>query len=132
MKIHTDTFTDVELWKASILDKLNIRGVTFTDIEYYTSVVDDIDDDGVAWRFMGRCYLGTEGQNSYEAPIVDAFIKSWMNCYHLILKLDGIYDQQTRSFPEAEEKAQGIITEIKALYEEKQNSTTLNHKEVSI
>jgi hypothetical protein len=129
MKIHTETFTDIELWKAAIIEKLSIRGVIFTDIEYYTSVVDDI-DDGVEWRFVGRYYQGTEGQNSYEAPILDAFIKGWMNCYHFILKLDGIYDQATRSFPVAEEKANGYITEIKALFDEKENSIT--HKEVSI
>ena len=131
MKIHTDTFTDVELWKASIAEDLNLRGVMFTDIEYYTSVVDDMDEDGIVWRFVGRYYQGTEGQNSYEAPILDAFVKSWMSCHHFILKLDGVYDQNTRSFPLAEEQAKLIIETIKVLFEEKE--TKASHKtEVSI
>ena len=39
MKIHTETIVDPVAWKAAILDKLNIRGVIYTSVEYYTCLI---------------------------------------------------------------------------------------------
>ena len=80
---------------------------------------------------MGRYHQATKETPTVLVPVVEAFVKSWMNCYSFIMPLFSDYDPETNSFPQAEEKAKQYITDIETLYDEKETKT--NHKtEVSI
>jgi hypothetical protein len=127
MKIYTETFTDAEQWRAAILDKLNIRGVSYTSVEYYVGRWFIMDGILIAARFPNQ---SIPFEND-RVPMLDAFVRGHFSCSHFLLKLNGELHVETNSFPQAEEAAKKYIADIETLFEEKE--TKASHKtEVSV